>query len=262
MSFNDIALDAQGGRPRVDINRRGDGLQMLSMSLQKYNASANALKQFVASSLKPGSTTSRTDLEAKLRLCRDYESNVKVHLTSQVKRLSTEPKTTVAPMRLAVSKLQKDFDRVRQVVATLTADAERKLSAPAGGNGAPQAIGASASSSSVGGGAYEGGGRGVSSDSTGPRITQKLQGAEVDEAIAQEREQDIFKINQDLKLVNEMFKGTHRHTHTHTHTHTSSFPRSLSYATRPHTSTSNKRCRAARRRAERPDRADCGADQG
>jgi hypothetical protein len=33
-----------------------------------------------------------------------------------------------------------------------------------------------------------------------------MQGREVDDAIIEERERDIRKINQDLALVNEMFK--------------------------------------------------------
>ena len=39
-----------------------------------------------------------------------------------------------------------------------------------------------------------------------PILIQTLQGAEVDEAIAEERERDIRRINQDLVMVNEMFQ--------------------------------------------------------
>lgn len=35
---------------------------------------------------------------------------------------------------------------------------------------------------------------------------QTLQGKDVDEAISRERERDLRKINQDLAMVNEMFK--------------------------------------------------------
>jgi hypothetical protein len=216
MSFHDLNLNAeqaggQGGGGAV-VSRAeamgrggGDGLQLLSSSLQKYNASANALKQFVVNSIKPGRTP-RSDLDAKVRLCRDCESNVKVQLASQVKKLSAEPKNTVAQKRLAVSKLQKDYERVRQVVEGLVKTSEAKMIAGPGEGGAGEA-------GSSGGARYgnmkngsAGEGRTVSNSSDGPRVLQKLQGHEVDEAIAQERERDILKINEDLKLVNEMFK--------------------------------------------------------
>jgi hypothetical protein len=38
------------------------------------------------------------------------------------------------------------------------------------------------------------------------QLLQTLQGKDVDEAILRERERDLRKINQDLAMVNEMFK--------------------------------------------------------
>lgn len=38
------------------------------------------------------------------------------------------------------------------------------------------------------------------------QLIQTLQGKDVDEAIQRERERDLRKINQDLAMVNEMFK--------------------------------------------------------
>ena len=38
------------------------------------------------------------------------------------------------------------------------------------------------------------------------QLVQTLQGKDVDEAIQRERERDLRKINQDLAMVNEMFK--------------------------------------------------------
>lgn len=38
------------------------------------------------------------------------------------------------------------------------------------------------------------------------QLVQILQGKDVDEAIQRERERDLRKINQDLVMVNEMFK--------------------------------------------------------
>ena len=38
------------------------------------------------------------------------------------------------------------------------------------------------------------------------QLIQTLQGQDVDEAIQRERERDLRKINQDLAMVNEMFK--------------------------------------------------------
>lgn len=38
------------------------------------------------------------------------------------------------------------------------------------------------------------------------QMIQTLQGKDVDEAIQRERERDLRKINQDLIMVNEMFK--------------------------------------------------------
>lgn len=39
-----------------------------------------------------------------------------------------------------------------------------------------------------------------------PKLVQTLQGQDVEDAIIEERERDIKKINEDLVLVNEMFR--------------------------------------------------------
>mgnify|MGYP000170953786 CR=1 FL=1 len=209
MSFNDLNLNSGGSGEmgRVQTGRQGgDPLQLLSGALQKYNGSANSLKQFVMN-IKPG-RTSRSDLENKLKVCRDCESFVKVHLSSSVKKLSQEDKNNVAQKRLAVSKLQKDYERVKQVVDSLAEQAESKMAQA----GAPQGRGTGVGDKK-GPGAVPARDGGVESRQGsdfnvqgGPRVLQKLQGYEVDEAIAEERERDIIKINEDLKLVNEMFK--------------------------------------------------------
>lgn len=211
MSFNDLNLNGggSGAMGRAQTGREGgDPLQLLSGALQKYNGTANSLKQFVMN-IKPG-RTSRSDLDNKLKVCRDCESFVKVQLSSSVKKLSQEDKNKVAQKRLAVSKLQKDYDRVKQVVDSLAEQAESKMAqagAPQGGEagaGGRNGLGAVPARGSE---HTSGGGRGSDfSVQGGPRVLQKLQGYEVDEAIAEERERDIIKINEDLKLVNEMFK--------------------------------------------------------
>jgi hypothetical protein len=206
MSFNDIAMGSsssgQGGaggmRPMAE--QRGDGMQILVTGLQKYNQSANALKQFMASA-RPGRNVS--ELDAKIKLCRDCETNVKVQLSIQVKKLANEPKSAVAQKRLAVSKLQKDFERVQVNVQGLVDKAAHLRTDTGRGE---MEVKATNNGVAIGGGTAGAGAVSFSKIDDGPRVIQKLQGYEVDEAIAEERERDIIKINEDLKLVNEMFK--------------------------------------------------------
>jgi len=222
MSFNDIA--AQSGKPG-GAGASVDGMAILSQALQRYNAAANQLKQTLANSKRSagvgGRGVDKSLIESKIRDCRDTESNVKVQLNIQMRKLDTQPKSEVAAKRLQVSKLQKDFERVKASVQVLLNSVDPAMGGDAGSKGSSASASAGAGAGATGGvgiadrdwgmtdqtgtGMKMGGGAGEGGTG-GARVLQKLQGHEVDEAIAEERERDIKAINENLKLVNEMFR--------------------------------------------------------
>jgi hypothetical protein len=219
MSFNDLAISSSGAQNSGPKDTTDD-LQILCRALQKYNSSANLLKQALPVAGRP--VQEKSLIDKRVRDCRDNESNVKVQLTIQQKKLDSEPKSSASAnqRRLAVSKLQKDFDRVRTSVTTMLTSYEKNLpkvpGTNQGGSMPPQAPTANSPAAwdehagmsrvpenNVSNGehskVYEpGSGEGV--------VIKKLQGNEVDLAIAEERERDIRRINEDLRMVNEMFK--------------------------------------------------------
>jgi hypothetical protein len=82
----------------------------------------------------------------------------------------------VAQKRIALGKLSKDFDRLKSTLSVITNECDIDA---------------------------------VSHERQNVnqlQLIQTLQGKDVDEAIQRERERDLRKINQDLAMVNEMFK--------------------------------------------------------
>jgi hypothetical protein len=126
------------------------------------------------------------------------------HLSTP-KSPQTQPRAEIAQKRIALGKLSKDFERVKTIVVTMVGEAN-SIKVVKDGNG-KQASSSSVfrmeSSNSEGGS----GGAGPQKLSQGKMtFTQQMAGQDVDDMIMEERERDIKKMNQDLLLVNEMFK--------------------------------------------------------
>ena len=106
--------------------------------------------------------------------------------------MDQQPRAAVAQKRIALGKLSKDFDRLRSTLSAISMECSGIRASQNAENSFP---------------------RTVTEDDHNDRqkmhqlqLIQTLQGKDVDEAIQRERERDLRKINQDLAMVNEMFK--------------------------------------------------------
>ena len=113
------------------------------------------------------------------------------------------PRTESGPKRATLGKLQKDFERLKVSVQSISSESSLvkvsldgvsndTFSRTEGFSGPDKIQQNSVDSSKV-----------LKQDL---QLKPLMQGREVDEAIMEERERDIQKINKDLLLVNEMFK--------------------------------------------------------
>lgn len=118
-----------------------------------------------------------------------------MQLDSEMRHLDLQPRPVVAQKRIALGKLSKDFDRLKGTLSAITneCNAIRVTSVPE-------------SNGSLRTGAEDGAGSSDKQHLNQLQLIQTLQGKDVDEAIQRERERDLRKINQDLAMVNEMFK--------------------------------------------------------
>jgi hypothetical protein len=114
-----------------------------------------------------------------------------------MRQLDQQPRIAVAQKRIALAKLLKDFDRVKITLSTISNECSSiKVTVSNESSGYNKTDGIS------------------DEDLNGNRqhlqqlnLIQTLQGKDVDEAIMRERERDLRKINQDLAMVNEMFRS-------------------------------------------------------
>lgn len=116
-------------------------------------------------------------------------------LDAEIRQLDLQPRPSVAQKRIALGKLSKDFDRLKSTLSAITSECGAiRVSSVTETNGYFRTGGDDDK---------------VSSDRQNVnqlQLIQTLQGKDVDEAIQRERERDLRKINQDLAMVNEMFK--------------------------------------------------------
>jgi len=156
----------------------------------------------------------KNDLDMQIRGLRDLENKLKNQLDNLARQMESAPKSSeTVQKRIALGKLQKDFERVKVGLHAITTESALiKVTTDVGGSGS-----GSSSSGSGGTGVFTGGRFSRTEDVAqynnsntqgreGPILIQHMVGAEVDAAIMEERERDIRKINKDLALVNEMFK--------------------------------------------------------
>ena len=118
-----------------------------------------------------------------------------------MRNVNALPREEAVGRRVSVVKLQKDYERVKTQYQTILSNYSTlrvDRSAGAGGRDSDGPLSA----------AFDTDLSTTDSQRGGQRQQQAmlLHGQDVDDAIIEEREQDIRKINQDLVLVNEMFR--------------------------------------------------------
>lgn len=155
----------------------------------------------------------KAELDNQIRELRETDSRLKNQLDFQMKQLENAPRTPeLAQKRIALGKLGKDFDKIKvglQSIYTESALIQVTQEGAGGGKGrsgkgGPAGFG---DDETRGEETTSGGGRGLFQKQVQePRLIQQMQGQEVDDAIMEERDRDIRKMNQDLHLVNEMMR--------------------------------------------------------
>lgn len=231
MSFNDISPQKQQPRgsstgirsssgnisSSSGSSSSGDPFLQLSDALVGFQKQCITIKDRITElRRRKVGPSEKNDLDMQIRGLRDLESKLKSQLDSLARQMESSPKSPeIAQKRIALSKLQKDFERVKVGMQAITSESALiKVTPVANSNG----------EGAGGMGIFTGGrfsrtediehstnnngnqSNGSSNDREGPILIQHMVGAEVDAAIMEERERDIRKINKDLALVNEMFK--------------------------------------------------------
>lgn len=222
MSFGDLS---RGGARSSSGAPSRDPIAQLGQSLQSLQRDCLAVKESITSMRRRKvGPAEKTDLDVRIRSVRETESRLGNQLDGQLRLLEKMPRTEAAPKRTAVGKLQKDFERIKMNVQALSSEASLiKVS---------QELAGKESFARVGGGAGSSGGAGRRNTpssgnifderpplppeeqqqqqqfqtKSGLQIQNMLQDREIDEAIMAERERDIKKLNNDIRLVNEMFQ--------------------------------------------------------
>ncbi len=198
----DSATAAGAGTGGVGIG------QGLSAELQQYQVLSVKLKEKVGDlrRRKGVSVEERTELDAQISDIQALETRIRNQLESQTKQLDQLPRAEIAKSRIALVKLTKDFERVKATAdLTISEAAAVKVDLNSKSN-----AGSSLDQKDT---VFQMGNQ--SNSPSKPKAMMKggelqfenqLQGQAVDDLIAEERERDILKMNQDLRLVNEMFK--------------------------------------------------------
>eukprot|EP01038_Epipyxis_sp_PR26KG_P012875 gene12875-17253_t len=195
--------NSSGGDP---IAQFGDSLQNFQ---RKSLSCKDKIKEMRRRKVGP---SEKSELDSQIREIRDIESKLKNQLDHQLQQLETLPRTESAAKRAQLGKLQKDFERLKVSVQSLLSESqlikvsldipESDTFARTGDTSSKNR--ANSNDNFVGGGVGRGGG--FMQDQQLMQLKPVMQGHEVDEAIMEERERDIKKMNQDLMMVNEMFK--------------------------------------------------------
>lgn len=215
MSFNDRAPRRGSAVPRrgstgasgnPESSQGGAG--GLSGELQEYQKLGLVMKEKVSDlrRIRTGiSKVQHEELNSQIQDLQKMEMRLRNQLETQMKGLDQLPRTEIAQKRITLSKLSKDFERVRQlVVLAITESQSLKIdkfsesedSKTGSGNPKPSTDGDKGS-------IFRADKRGAGGQ---VQFQSQIHGQAVDDLIAEERERDIKKMNQDLRLVNEMFR--------------------------------------------------------
>ena len=235
MSFNDVTSTNNM------IKKPQDNSQVISQSLQRYNTAYTSLNRYYINSTNNNTNNldSKT-LNMKIKDCRDCESNVKVQLNIQLKRFkdnsSSSSSSSDVQQRVALLKLQKDFESIQKQAHALLQKVSINLSARNIMTSESTTTTNSNSNGNLGNGSsnvddynnvtgrlqhqnvrQNNNNSNIYSNNNDmnqkqlqqqqqQQVVGKLYGHEIDEAIAEERDRDLRQINNDLKMVNEMFR--------------------------------------------------------
>lgn len=193
MSFQDIGSESRPGN-RGYVGQ--EAIRSIGESLQNYQSNGHLLKQKIITLRRRNVTRNdKSALDSQIRSMKDMENFIKGSLDKELRRAEALAKGEGQQARVALVKLQKDFERARSGIQGVMRDA--------------QSVEISEEELHIQGAASVAGAEGGGSNqtvSTQPRLIQAMQGREVDEALMEERERDIKQINEDLVLVKEMFK--------------------------------------------------------
>lgn len=224
MSFGDIkAGGARSSAPA--IQRRQSGGNSVQSELQDFQRVFMKLKHEMSKIRGNSISTSvKVELDKDMKGLKDMETRIKNQLDSQMKQLENMPRSEIAQRRVGLTKLSKDFERIRLETSQLSTDVTRlrvndKLAAPETntiGNNASSGHGGMSGSTVFRMDDETKNGRSPERESRGGtaggrqnqevQFKKVVQGQDVDDLIAEERQREILKMNQDLKMVNEMFK--------------------------------------------------------
>lgn len=132
MSFNDVG---RGGARRTSVNGGGssdkggtvfrslDPLDQISDAIINLQKSCNQLKDRITEARrKKASAADKYEIDAKLQEIRASESKVKIQMDNESRKLENIPRTEAAPKRVTLSKLQKDYDRIKVSIQALSSE--------------------------------------------------------------------------------------------------------------------------------------------
>lgn len=202
MSFNDISpakastsSKAAAARSSSDgLSTLSDPIQKLSDLLQTFQKNLKLIKdKIVEYRRRRIGLAEKNELDTNIKDLKDFESRLKTQLDNELKNIESLPRTAeTAQKRIALGKLQKDFERVRVGISQISSEVNLiKVNKDYGETSDGNSLGV-----------FKGMGE---SEVIAPNV-MVMQGKEVDDLIMEERERDIKKLHTDLALVNEMFR--------------------------------------------------------
>lgn len=158
--------------------------------LAKYQNACNTIRQKIDSGKKGGaiSLQVKTDLDSQLKTVKDLSSKVQYKIDEHIKVVNALPREKSASQKVTIVKLQKDLDRMKTLHQTLARDhSNLRVDRVAGNNNQNNQ-------------------NPFNNNNSQQQEQLMMQPQDVDDALIEERDKDIQKINDDLVLVNEMFK--------------------------------------------------------
>jgi hypothetical protein len=228
MSFNDVGKGGGARRPSAvtsggagsgggggsggTVFRSLDPLDQISDSIINLQKSCNQLKEkHTELRRRKVNSADKFEIDDILKKIKADESRLKIQIDNESKKLENMPRTEAAQKRVTLSKLQKDYDKLKLSVQALSSESSvikvndtdgfGTKSSNKAQSGDEYSSNSSSSNSSSGGGG--GGNRGTALAE--PQLIE-IQSQDIDEMILEERNREIKKINQDILMVNEIFK--------------------------------------------------------
>mmetsp|Transcript_36985 Transcript_36985/g.68796 ORF Transcript_36985/g.68796 Transcript_36985/m.68796 type:complete len:127 (+) Transcript_36985:119-499(+) len=122
MSFNNIG--AKSGEGRSAQTTRGEkptvesSVREIADMLAKYQNSCNTIRQKIDSGKKGAaiSLQAKSDMDSQLKTVKDLSSKVQYKIDEHIKLVNTLPREKAASQKVTIVKLQKDHDRMKNLV--------------------------------------------------------------------------------------------------------------------------------------------------